>query len=61
MSTSILPSNKSNIVTYRKRTNNGDSDRDSSVNSGGNSNGVNEGYGAKMTSTQDESQIKHMY
>ena len=51
MSTSILLLNKGNIITYRNRTNNGDSDRNSGDNSDGNSDGINEGYGAKMTHT----------
>ena len=61
MSNSILPSNKGNIVTYRNKTNNSNSDRDSGDDSGGDSDDVNENYSAKMTRTQDEPQITHIY
>ena len=60
MSTSISPSNKDNIVIYRNRTNNSDSDMDSGGDNGGDSDGVNKGYSAKMTFTQNEPQIKHV-
>ena len=66
MSTSISPSNKGNIITYRNSTNNGDSDRDSGGDSGGDnggdSDGVNEGYGAKMTlHKMNQAQIRYLY
>ena len=61
MSTSISLSNKGNIVTYRNRINNSDSDKNSGGDSGGDSNGVNESYSMKMTYTQDEPQIRHVY
>ena len=61
MPTSISPSKKGNIVIYKNRTNNGDSDRDSGRDSGNDSDSVNEGYGVKMTRTQDEPQIRHVY
>lgn len=48
MLTSISPLNKDNIDIYRNSTNNSDIDRVSNNNSGGDSNGVNEGYGAKI-------------
>ena len=58
MSTSISPSNKSNIIIYRKSTNNSNSGRDSgsdSINNSGNdSDNANESYNAKMTRIQDE-------
>ena len=58
MSTSISPSNKSNIVTYRNNTNNSDHDRDRSVTSGIDTNAgnedFNEGYDAKVTRIKDE-------
>lgn len=49
MSTSISSLNKSNIVTYKNRTNNSDVDKDSGGNIGNDSDSVNEDYGAKMT------------
>ena len=59
MSTSISLLNNRNIVTNRNSTNNCDNDRNSSIDSGDDSNGVNEdfneGYSAKMTHTQDKS------
>ena len=61
MSTSISPSNKRNIVTYRNRTNNDDSDKNSGSDSRSDSNSVNEGYGAKITRTQDKPQIRYIY
>ena len=61
MSTSISPLNKSNIITYRNKTNNGNNDKDNSGDSGGDSDSVNEAYDAKMTYTQDEPQIRYMY
>ena len=61
MLTSISPSNKSNIITYRNWTNNSDNNKDSGGDSGGDSDGVNEGYGVKITYTQDKSKIKHVY
>lgn len=51
MSTSILISNKSNIMTYRNSLNNGDSDKDSGVDSSVDYDGVNEAYGVKITYT----------
>lgn len=50
MSTSISPSNKSNIITYRNSKNNGDS----KSNSGGDNDNVNEDISIKITQTQDE-------
>ena len=61
MLTSISPSNKGNIVTYKNKTNNSDSERDSGSDSGSDGDSINEGYGAKMTYTQDEPQIRHVY
>ena len=54
MATSISPSKKSNIITYRNSINNGDSDRNNGSDSGSDNDGINEGYNAKMTYTQDE-------
>lgn len=51
ISTLISLSNKSNIVTYKNITNNGNIDRDSGSDSGNDSDGVNEGYNAKITYT----------
>ena len=54
MLTSILPSNKSNIVTERNSTNNNDSDKNNGNDSGSDNNSVNESYNAKITHTQDD-------
>ena len=54
MSSLLSPSNKDKIVNYKKSTNNGNSDRDSGSNSGGDSEDVNESYGAKMICIQDK-------
>lgn len=54
MSTSISLSNKSNIVTDRNSTTNGDNDRNSSVNSGKDNDGINERYNAWITRIQDK-------
>lgn len=61
MSPLILLLNKNNIVTYKNKKNNVDSNSDSGDNSGVNSDGVNEDYSAKMTYIQDKLQIKHVY
>lgn len=58
MSTSISPSNKGNIITYRNKTNNSNNNKDKIGDSNCDSNRVNEGYTAKMICTQNKS-IRH--
>lgn len=54
MSNSISPSYKGNIVTYKNSRNNSDNDKNSGSDISGDSDNINEGYGAKMIRTQDE-------